>query len=228
MDLMLTPEEVRVLGSLIEKAVTTPEYYPLTLNSLTLACNQRSNRNPVVDYDEEQVLAALDSLREKGLVRRVDTAGGRAPKFRHLLAEALPLSQPQLAILCVMFLRGAQTLGEIRARTGRLFEFRDLSHVEEVLQTLVEPKEEDGLDEPMVAPLPLRPGSREVRFIHLFGAFSPQEDEVATDSEHSFAPVLEPRATKAEVETLREEINALRAQLEALQNDFNALKAELT
>lgn len=225
MELTLSPEEVRVLGCLIEKAVTTPEYYPLTLNSLVAACNQRSNRSPVVDYDEDQVNEALDGLREKGLVRRVDTAGGRAPKFRHLLPEVIPLDGAQIAVICVLLLRGAQTLGELRSRTDRLYAFRDLGHVEETVKSLTHPAEESGIDLPLVAPLPLRPGSREVRFVHLFGPVV-QLHEEPNASSVSMAPALEPRATRSELEALRAEVAELRQAYEELQAEFKAFKSQ--
>ena len=228
MELSLGPEEARVLGCLVEKAITTPEVYPLTLNSLVAACNQRTNRNPVVDYDEDTINRALDSLREKGLVRRVDTAGGRAPKFRHILPDAILVGNAQLALLCVLLLRGAQTVGELRARTDRLHVFRDLADAEDTVKSLVQPAEDSPLTEPLAAPLPLRPGSREIRYIHLLGPAVQLEEAVAEDPAQPLPPALQPRATKAEVEALRDELAQLRSQLETLRHDFDALKAELS
>lgn len=226
MEFSLSPEEVRVLGCLVEKAFTTPEVYPLTLNSLVMACNQRTNRDPVVDYDERQVSAALDSLRELGLVRRVDTAGGRVAKFRHLLPDVLPLSDAQLAVMCVLLLRGAQTVGELRARTERLHPLRDLAQAEAIVNELVHPQD-GALDEPLAAPLPLRPGSREVRFVHLFGPVPEQQANPVEPTGLPLAPALEPRAKQAEVDALRVEVADLRAQLTALREEFDALRAAL-
>lgn len=226
MDFSLSPVEVRVLGCLVEKAITTPEVYPLTLNSLVAACNQRTNRNPVVDYDPDTITAALDELRDLGLVRRVDTAGGRAAKFRHILPDAIPVNDAQLAILCVLLLRGPQTVGELRARTDRLHTFRDLDEVEDTVKELVQPPDGSPLDEPLAIPLPLRPGSREVRFAHLLGEALPILEEGPV--EQPIAPAVQPRATREEVDALREEVASLRSQLEELRADFDSLKAELT
>src|SRR6186713_2599181 len=126
MEHILTQTEVRVLGALIEKEITTPEYYPLSLNALMAACNQSSNRHPVVHYDEGEVGAAADSLREKGLVHLVDRVESRVSKHRHVLYEALNLGRPCIAVLCVLMLRGQQTVGEIRTRTDRLYDFSSL------------------------------------------------------------------------------------------------------
>jgi len=227
MDFTLSPEEARVLGCLIEKAVTTPEVYPLTLNSLVAACNQRSNRNPVVDYDEGTVNAALDSLRATGLVRRVDTAGSRTAKFRHVLPAVLPLDAPQLALLCVLLLRGPQTSGELRARSDRLHPFRDLAEVEATLSAMAQPAPDDILEEPVVAPLPLRPGSRELRHVHLLSGVPVDNAEAAAPGADVEFTAPEPRATRAELDALRGEVEALRTQLQALRADFDALRSQL-
>lgn len=127
---------MRVLGALLEKDITTPEYYPLTLNSLQNACNQKSSRDPVVNYDEETVAGALDSLQDKGLVLRVSGAGHRVEKFGHRLSEKLNLGRRELAVLCVLMLRGPQTVGELRGRTERMHDFADMDEVERVLEAL--------------------------------------------------------------------------------------------
>src|SRR5262249_32921989 len=146
-DPILTPAEVRVLGSLVEKEITTPEYYPLTLNALTNACNQLSNREPVVSFDEKTVARALESLREKKLAWMV-TGVGRVQKYEHRFAEAFHLAAQEIAVLCVLMLRGPQTVGEIRGRTGRLYEFKELDEVELTLQALM------AVQPPLVARLP--------------------------------------------------------------------------
>ena len=132
----LHPVEVRVLGALIEKEITTPEYYPLTVNSLQNACNQKSSRDPLVQYDEDTVEQALDLLKNKGLVTRISGAGHRVEKFGHRLGEVLNLGRREMALLCVLMLRGPQTVGELRGRTERMHDFADLEEVERVLETL--------------------------------------------------------------------------------------------
>lgn len=132
----LHPVEIRVLGALIEKDITTPEYYPLTVNSLQNACNQKSSRDPVVQFDERTVEQALETLKNKHLVVRVSGAGHRVEKFAHRLGEVLNLGRREMALLCVLMLRGAQTVGELRGRTERMHEFTDLEEVERVLETL--------------------------------------------------------------------------------------------
>jgi len=132
----LHPVEIRVLGALIEKDITTPEYYPLTVNSLQNACNQKSNRDPVVQFDEQTVEQALELLRNKHLVVRVSGAGHRVEKFAHRLGEVLNLGRREMALLCILMLRGAQTVGELRGRTERMHEFADLEECERVLETL--------------------------------------------------------------------------------------------
>lgn len=132
----LHPVEVRVLGALIEKDITTPEYYPLTVNSLQNACNQKSSRDPVVQFDERTVEQALETLQNKHLVVRISGAGHRVEKFAHRLGEVLNLGRREMALLCVLMLRGPQTVGELRGRTERMHEFNDLDEVERVLETL--------------------------------------------------------------------------------------------
>jgi uncharacterized protein YceH (UPF0502 family) len=132
----LHPVEIRVLGALIEKDITTPEYYPLTVNSLQNACNQKSSRDPVVQFDERTVEQALETLKNKHLVVRISGAGHRVEKFAHRLGEVLNLGRREMALLCVLMLRGPQTVGELRGRTERMHEFNDLDEVERVLETL--------------------------------------------------------------------------------------------
>lgn len=157
MDLLLHPAEVRVLGSLLEKEITTPEYYPLSLNALVNACNQKSNRDPVVEFDSETVGQALEALRDKGLLLAITGAGSRVPKYGHRISEKLNLGRRELAILCELMLRGPQTLGELRTRSERMHRFDDLAEVEAVLDRLPE----------LVVKLPRRPGEKEVRYAHL-------------------------------------------------------------
>ena len=165
----LTPEEARVVGALAEKQLTTPQYYPLTLNALVNACNQTSNRNPVVAYDDMTVERALQGLRDKGLARAVLSPGNRAPKYRHLLDEALPLVPEELAVMTVLLLRGPQTVGELRTRTERMYAFATLEDVEAALERLATRHEE-----PLAERLERQPGQKEARYAHLLGGRAPE------------------------------------------------------
>ncbi|MHB2000976.1 MAG: YceH family protein [Solirubrobacteraceae bacterium] len=165
----LLPTEIRALGCLIEKQRTTPDAYPLTLNSLRLACNQSTNRDPVVSYEEPDVRDALRRLERRGLVRFASGAGSRAAKYRHLLAERLPMDDSEQALLCVLMLRGAQTPGELKQRADRLHPFAALSEVEETLERLVARE--------LVARVRRRPGQKEERFGQLLSADA--QDELA-------------------------------------------------
>jgi uncharacterized protein YceH (UPF0502 family) len=158
----LTPAQARVLGALVEKEVTTPEYYPLSLNALINACNQRSNREPVMDLDEDAVRQALHALEDKRLAGRARSADGRVAKYEHWLGEAFNFSRAETALVCVLLLRGPQTPGELRGRTERLHRFDELSDVLGGLQKLIE------REPALVAVLPRQPGTKEARYAHLF------------------------------------------------------------
>jgi uncharacterized protein YceH (UPF0502 family) len=214
---LLTDIEVRVAGSLVEKQLTTPDYYPLTLNALVHACNQLSNRDPVVQYDERTVEDAIDSLRRKNLVYVFYGSESRVPKYKHMMREVFELSGPELAALCVLMLRGPQTLGEIRGRTGRLHEFADLAEVEAALDALAR------RDEPLVVKLPRRPGQKDARYAHLL-AGPPAEPEPG-DAGADAAPARETAGERmarleAEVASLRGEVAELRRQLEEFRRQF--------
>src|SRR5262245_23473180 len=199
---ILNDTEVRVLGSLIEKEITTPDYYPLSLNALTAACNQSSNRNPVTHFDENTVAAAADSLREKKLVHQVDRAESRVTKYRHVLYEAMNLSRPAIAVMCVLMLRGPQTGGEIRTRTNRLYDFSGLDQVEATLNTLM------SGDAPLVARLPRQAGQKEVRYAHLLSGevnFTEPEAEAELDRIGKL---------EKEVEDLKRQFEQFRKQFE--------------
>ncbi len=168
----LSDSETRVLGCMLEKQLTTPDIYPLTLNSLRLACNQSTNRDPVVDYDDATLRDALHRLERRGYVRLASGRGSRAPKYRHLLAEALPLSGEEHAVLCVLLLRGAQTPGELKQRAERMHSFGDLEAVHDTLERLIA----RGL----IARLERRPGQKEERYEHLLSA--DLEDSAPTDA----------------------------------------------
>jgi hypothetical protein len=215
-ELILSPEEVRVVGALIEKQVTTPEYYPLTLNALRQACNQLSNREPVVAFDERTVVWALDSLRDRKLVRVVTTADGRVPKYRHVLDETLGLKSPEMAVMCVLMLRGAQTVGEIRTRTERLYPFSALSFVETTLEDLM------TRDVPLVVKLPRQTGRKEPRYMHLLGG----EVEVTETETGAEAATPEARGESGRVARMEQELREVRAELAELRGQFAEFKKQ--
>lgn len=213
----LSAEAIRVLGCLMEKAITTPEYYPLTLNALTLACNQKSSRDPVTDYDDNEVLATLDSLREKGYVMRVDVAGSRVPKFRHRLQERWELNDATYAALCVLFLRGPQTPGQIRQRTDRLHSFVDTDAVENALNQLADRDEEPHV---LVRELPRSAGFKEARWVHVFW----QEAEMAADNPAERNSNASARETHISREELVQRVEVLEARLESLSQEFESFR----
>ena len=211
----LSAEEVRVTGALIEKQVTTPEYYPLTLNALINACNQINNRDPVVAYDEATVTRALESLRDKRLAREVRTADGRVPKYRQVLEEVYPLSRAELAVVCVLMLRGPQTVGELRGRTERLYPFSDISFVEATLEGLSEATEKRPA---IVVRLPRQTGRKESRYAHLL---SGPVDVEAADAAGAESPRRAARgADDGRVARLEEELAAVRRELDELRREF--------
>ncbi len=212
-DVNLTAEEARVLACLVEKAITTPDYYPLTLNALVAACNQKSSRDPVVEYSDSDVLAAHDGLKEKGLIYRITSSqGSRTPRYEHNFFDALRLDKAQGAALCVLMLRGAQTIGEIRQRTGRLHEFESLTEVEETLEDLIT-KNPRGL----AVKLTRRPGEKEARYAHLL--CGPVDEEALAREPYATAtPKRDDRIDELEsrVEKLEGELERLREQLQDL------------
>jgi uncharacterized protein YceH (UPF0502 family) len=198
------PVEVRVLGALLEKDISTPEYYPLTLNSLQNACNQKSSREPVVSYDEGTVAQALELLKNKGLVTSISGAGHRVEKFAHRLGERLNLGRRELAILCVLMLRGPQTVGELRGRTERMHDFADMEEVERVLESL-------AAHEP--DPLVARAGRG--RWAHLFSG-APESAPTEPDVVHAVRSPLEERvaALEREIDDLKQQFAQFRKQFE--------------
>jgi len=216
-DITLNDREVRVLGSLIEKELTTPEYYPLSLNSLTNACNQKSNRDPVMALMEEDVVRALDSLRFKQLVV-LSADGGRVPKYRHLLAEKLRLMPAEQAVLCELLVRGPQTVGELRTRGERMHPFGDLAAVEEVLQELM------VRENPLVTLMPRQPGRKEGRYAQLFSAM-PECDEESPEARPEAARQRVVAENKR-VTKLEEEVAALRSEVSELQQMMAEFKAQ--
>jgi uncharacterized protein YceH (UPF0502 family) len=182
MALELDDAEVRVLGALMEKEVATPEYYPLSLNALVNACNQKSNREPVVAYDEDIVETALAGLRVKGLAVRISGSDMRVPKHAHRLSEFFNFGRRESAVLCVLMLRGPQTVGELRGRTERLYQFDDLPAVEACLTRLME-----WDPDPLATRLPRQTGYKETRYAHLLGGGPPAQAVEAAPATHSGA-----------------------------------------
>ena len=214
MEWVLNDVEARVLGALIEKDITTPDYYPLSLNALVNACNQKSNRDPVMTLDEETIRSALRALQEKGLAGPAGGADSRVPKFEHRLQEVFNFTRPEVALICVLLLRGPQTPGELRGRTERMHPFGDLSEVHSALQRLID------RETPLAALLPRQPGTKEARYAHLFcGPVESPGSEAPVQSRSTSASADSARIARLEdeVATLRGEIAALKQQLAALQ-----------
>lgn len=214
---LLTETEVRVLGSLIEKQITTPEYYPLTLNALMAACNQKNNRNPVTSYTESEIDDALFSLREKNLAYVFHGSTSRVPKYKHVAPEVLHLSSAELAALCVLMLSGPQTVGEIRTRGARMYEFSGLEEVEDILRAL------STRDEPLILKLPRQSGQKEARFAHLL-AGEPDVEQIAEASHERKARSANDadRITTLEetVQSLSQRVEDLTAQLDSFKKQF--------
>lgn len=211
----LNDVEVRVLGALIEKEWTTPDYYPMTLNGLTAACNQKSNRDPVLALDEAVVLRALDALRSRSLISLVQSAGSRANKYKQRLTDVLELEKLQIAVLCVLMLRGPQTVGEIRGRTTRIHEFADLQECQDVVDGLCD--REAGA---LVVQLPRQAGRKESRYIHLL-AGAPEVEESAESAEHE-----RPEAARISLQMEDERIRALEGEVERLDQELQRLREE--
>jgi len=226
----LSAPEIRVLGCLLEKQRTTPEAYPLSLNALRLACNQSTNRDPVTEYDEAVIRDALHRLSRRRWARLASGAGSRAPKYRHLLDEALGLPEDELAVLCVLMLRGPQTPGELKQRTERLHPLADLSAVLAALERLI--------DRELAVRLQRRPGQKEERYTQLLGDDAPEAaatpaapapaaiqrdlDDAALSAAPALEPVPDPRVAR-----LEEDVAALRADVAALRATVDALRADL-
>ncbi len=212
---LLTETEARIIGALIEKELTTPEYYPLTLNALIAACNQKTNREPVVNYNEQIVQKSLDDLREKNLAYVFYGSTSRVPKYKHILDKVLELERSEISIVCVLLLRGAQTLGELRGRTDRLYDFSSLGEVQETLDNLTR------REEPLVIKLERQPGQKEVRYAHLLSGevvnYSPPEKSFTRSN-----PADNERIEKLEqtIAEMQNEINELRQTFEDFRKQF--------
>ena len=213
-DFELTDIEVRVLGCLIEKEMTTPEYYPLSLNALVNACNQKSNRNPVVSYDENTALQALDDLKEIHFALQSDAA--RVPKYEHRFGKTFNLVAREMAILCVLMVRGPQTMGELRSRSERMYAFGDLDEVSETIRSLEEMS--------LVKQMPRQPGQKESRFAHLLAG----EPKSANSGDDVLSGGETPQvsARKDRIANLEDEIRNLREELDELKQDFLVFKQQ--
>jgi uncharacterized protein len=214
---LLTETEVRVLGSLIEKQITTPEYYPLTLNALVAACNQKNNRNPVTSYSESEIDDALFSLRDKNLAYVFHGSTSRVPKYKHVVPEVMHLSPAEVAALAVLMLSGPQTVGEIRTRGSRFYEFADLEEVEETLRSLSARE-----SEPLVMKLPRQPGQKEARFAHLLSG-EPAFEQVIE------APVERKARSGYDAEriaSLEDAVQNLTQRVEDLTTQFDSFKKQ--
>ena len=207
MDVILNATEVRVLGSLIEKELTTPEYYPLSLNALVNACNQKSNRDPVVNLEEAEVIKALDSLRFKQFAL-LSGAGGRVAKYRHALVEKFRFSPPELALLCELLVRGPQTVGELRTRGERMNTFSDLAEVEALLEELME------RTPAIVTRLPRQAGRKEPRYCHLFAG---EPDSSAEAQPEPGAARGRSAVDSGQLDKLEQEVSELRQEVSELR-----------
>ncbi|MDO3642358.1 YceH family protein [Mucilaginibacter sp. L3T2-6] len=206
---VLDAVEVRVLGSLMEKSKTTPDYYPMTINAITLACNQKTSRRPVVNYDEDTVAQALNTLKRRGLVSTATGGSNRVVKYKHNFAIVYPVLPAEVAIICLFMLRGPQTPGEINTNSGRMYEFESIEEVQEKLERLSSP------ELPFLMELPKRPGQKEARYAHLFSGVPEFTDDDFNDDASIGRAGLEARVTKLETDLaeLREAFDKLMKEL---------------
>ena len=198
------------MGALVEKQLTTPEYYPLTLNSLVLACNQKNNRDPVMSLTEPEVSVALEDLRDRNLVYVFYGSTSRVPKYKHMLPSVYELEPDEVAVIAVLLLRGPQTLGEIRERTGRMHEFANLGETQETLDRLMR------RDEPLIVRLPVQPGRKEARFAHLLSG----EIDVEALAAAQPTRAVQAEAAADRITRLEEEVASLKAMFEEFRKQF--------
>ena len=216
MPLLLTEIETRVLGALVEKDITTPDYYPLSLNALVNACNQKNNRDPVMTLDEEAVRSALSALQEKRLAGPASGADSRVTKFEHRLQEVFNFDRRETAVLCVLLLRGPQTPGELRGRTERMYHFEALEDVISTLDRLAQ------REPPLARILPRQPGTKESRYMHLFSG----EPSLA-DLERTAAPAaFSPNSNADRIAALEEEVTRLRGELSEVQQQLASFRKQ--
>ncbi|UIR58010.1 DUF480 domain-containing protein [Sphingobacterium sp. SRCM116780] len=203
----LSAEEQRILGALIEKSRTTPEYYPMSLNGLQSACNQKTARRPVVNYSEDTIIKTLDILRKKGLIAHVVGGGSRVTKYKHNFAIQFPLVPSELAIICLLLLRGPLTAGEINSNSGRLYDFDTLEDINEHLEKLA--------SEGFVKALTKQPGHKEIRYIHVLGEINLEQFEQSTTSSENTEQLHK------RIETLEQEVSQLKQQLQDLWDELH-------
>ena len=213
-ELNLTGIEVRVLGSLIEKDITTPDYYPLSLNALVNACNQKNNRDPLMTLDEESVRNALSSLQERRMAGPAGGADSRVTKYEHRLQEVFNFDRREIAILCVLLLRGPQTPGELRGRTERMYRFETLDDVQSTLQRLADRQPS------LIAVLPRQPGTKESRYMHLFSGGAPPAGEITLTSRPENSEDERIANLEAEVSSLKRVVEDLRRQVLEFTEQF--------
>ena len=217
MEIKLTETEVRVLGSLIEKDITTPEYYPLSLNALVNACNQKTNRDPVMQLDEDAVRGALDCLQEQRLAGPARGADSRVTKYEQRLQEVFNFTRPEIAVLCVLLLRGPQTPGELRGRAERMHRFEAFEDVQSALQKLMQ------REPPLVKVLPRQPGTKESRYAHLLGGDVVEVEtprQASAAAEHNPADAERIVRLEEEVAELRRDVSVVKDQLERFRKQF--------
>jgi uncharacterized protein YceH (UPF0502 family) len=208
--------EVRVLGSLMEKETTTPDYYPLSLNALVNACNQKSNRDPVMDVDESAVREAIYSLGDKGLAGTVSSAESRVPKYEHRMQEIFNFTRRESAIICVLMLRGPQTPGELRGRTERMFRFDDLADIQSTLQRLAQ------RDPPLAKMLARQPGTKEARYVHLLAG----DAEAWDAAQSSLVAASDMSAGSGQISALEEAVARLEQEVASLKKEFTDFRKQ--
>jgi uncharacterized protein YceH (UPF0502 family) len=214
-EILLTEIETRVLGSLIEKDITTPDYYPLSLNALVNACNQKNNRDPVMTLDESAVRDALATLQEKRLAGPASGADSRVTKYEHRLQEVFNFDRREIAIVCVLLLRGPQTPGELRGRTDRMYHFEALDDVVSTLDRLAQ------REPPLSAILPRQPGTKESRYTHLFSGNPPELDERSgTSVDAGDSPISSAASATERIARLEQEVSTLRQELSEVQTQL--------
>jgi uncharacterized protein len=223
LNVVLNEYELRVLGALVEKQIATPDYYPLSLNALINGCNQKNHRDPVVSYDEATVTRAMDGLKEKKLVYAFHGSEARVLKYGHLFPKAFELNDAEVAVMCVLILRGPQTPGELRSRTSHLYNFEQLSDVENSLQNL------SSREQQLVVKLARLPGARESRYAHLLGGPVSVDDVVAsprTESTTQRLPAQRLPADDGRLARLEEEITSMRREFDELKREFTKFKSQ--
>lgn len=218
---LLSAAEVRVLGALIEKQITTPDYYPLTLNALTNACNQLTNRDPVVQFDDQTVVRAIDGLRDKRLATLFSGAESRVAKYKHTLTDALLLTPGEVAVLCVLMLRGPQTLGELRTRSERLFTFDTLPEIDATLQALAARQ-----PQALIAKLPRAPGTKESRYAQLLAGLVEVASALPETATVATAPAPAGPPPHVRIEQLEQDVAELRREVAELRQTLTDFRRQ--